>query len=134
MGQRVMTSQPAINLRENTTTQTPAVTQLTVTGMTCGNCARHVTEALQSVSGVRSAMVSLDARTASVSWAPSATPDLSRLIRAVEEAGYGAKVLEVRQKQGAESKLVGWQLNLWIGVLGTLPLMAGEWIFRRGMS
>src|SRR5205085_1762723 len=31
----------------------PLATELAVTGMTCGNCARHVTEAIQKVSGVR---------------------------------------------------------------------------------
>ena len=30
----------------------PVVTELHVEGMTCNNCARHVTEALQSVPGV----------------------------------------------------------------------------------
>ena len=31
-------------------------TYLAIDGMTCGNCARHVTQALQGVSGVRSAL------------------------------------------------------------------------------
>jgi cation transport ATPase len=46
-----------------------AVTELSVSGMTCGNCARHVTEAIQSVPGVHSATVSLDSHSASVRWA-----------------------------------------------------------------
>src|SRR5438046_1333303 len=49
--------------------QTRAVTELAISGMTCGNCARHVTEALQSVPGVRSANVKLDKQQASVRWA-----------------------------------------------------------------
>ncbi len=28
----------------------------------------------------------------------------------------------------------GWHLNLWIGVLGTVPLMIGEWIFGLSMT
>jgi copper chaperone CopZ len=32
-------------------------TELLVSGMTCNNCARHVTEAIQSVPGVRSAAI-----------------------------------------------------------------------------
>jgi Cu+-exporting ATPase len=30
--------------------------------------------------------------------------------------------------------VAGWQLNLWIAVLGTIVLMAGEWIFGLGMT
>src|SRR6184192_1880054 len=52
--------------------QTRAVTELAISGMTCGNCARHVTEALQSVPGVRSAAVSLEGKSASVKWTPGA--------------------------------------------------------------
>ena len=44
----------------------PVVTELHVEGMTCNNCARHVTEAIQNVPGVRSASVALEAGRASV--------------------------------------------------------------------
>ena len=44
------------------------LTRLMIDGMTCGNCARHVTEALQSVAGVGSATVNLDAHQATVRW------------------------------------------------------------------
>ena len=30
--------------------------------------------------------------------------------------------------------LGGWRLNLWVGVLGTAPLMLGEWVFGLGMT
>ena len=43
-----------------------------ITGMTCANCARHVTEAIQSVPGVSSATVRLEANRASVRWAAGA--------------------------------------------------------------
>jgi hypothetical protein len=46
----------------------PAATEFVVSGMTCGNCARHVTEAAQGVAGVRSATVDLDAGHAQVYW------------------------------------------------------------------
>src|SRR5881394_2984157 len=74
--------------------QNNSTTELAVTGMTCGNCARHVNEAIQSVSGVRSAVVSLDAGQATVRWSPNATANLSAVIHAIEEAGYGAKILD----------------------------------------
>src|SRR5437660_753957 len=101
-----------------------ATTELSVTGMTCGNCARHVTEALQGVPGVHSANVSLDSRQASVRWSPGSTQNPSGLVQAVEKAGFDAKVIQEREtaSDAGERKLAGWQLNLWLGVLGTLPL------------
>src|SRR5438552_16360941 len=110
------------------------LTELAVTGMTCGNCARHVTEAIQSVPGVRSAVVNLDARKASVRWAQGTQRNVPAVIHAVEEAGYGAKVLDVHAHHHADHKLGGWQITLWIGVLGTAPLMLGEWIFGLGTA
>jgi len=58
----------------------PAATELLVTGMNCQNCARHVTEAIQNVPGVRSASVSLEAGRASVRWNPGAVRNVSAVI------------------------------------------------------
>jgi P-type Cu+ transporter len=106
-----------------------AVTELAIGGMTCGNCARHVTEAIQSVPGVRGATVSLDVHQASVRWGVDVEPNVPAVIKAVKEAGYEANVAEVHPHEHGEHKLAGWQVNLWIGVLGTAPLMIGEWVF-----
>jgi Cu+-exporting ATPase len=111
----------------------PTRTQMAVSGMTCGNCARHVTEAIQSVPGVRSALVALDSGTASVRWEADTEHDVARVLRAIEEAGYEAKVLDGHPHAHAEHKLAGWQLNLWMGALGTGLLMLGEWAFGLGM-
>ena len=113
-----------------------AVTAVSVTGMTCGNCARHVTEAIQSVPEVHSATVNLEAHQASVRWTTGAAQNIPAVIRAIEKEGYGAKVLEIHPRGSAhgDRKLAGWQLNLWIGVLGTLPLMVGDWVFNLGMA
>ena len=119
---------------------TPAVprgngTDLSVSGMTCTNCARRVTDAIRSVPGVQSADVQLQSHHAAVRWADGAAPDVPAVIRAIEAKGYGAK-LETRSPahdHGAE-KMAGWQINLWIGVLGTAPLMLGEWAFQLGMQ
>src|SRR4051812_4757363 len=113
----------------------PTTTELSVSGMTCGNCARHVTEAIQSVPGVHSAMVSLDSRSASVRWAADGSHDASAVIEAIEKEGYGAKVIEAQEHghDHAEHALAGWQANLLIAVLGTAPLMIGEWIFNLAM-
>lgn len=61
---------------------------LGVGGMTCDDCVRHVTEALESVPGVRRAEVSLASRSAVVEAAtdvPSAA-----LASAVRGRGYNA--------------------------------------------
>lgn len=108
-------------------------TELTVSGMTCGNCARHVTEAIQSVPGVRSATVSLDSRAATVRWAPDGNMDVNAVIEAIEKEGYGAKIMQADGHDHAEHALAGWQINLLIAVFGTAPLMIGEWVFRLGM-
>src|SRR5690349_4082364 len=107
----------------------PLATDLAVSGMTCGNCARHVTEAIQKVSGVRNVLVSLDSRKASVRWDPDHAQNVPALIQAIEAAGYAAKVIEPDSHDHAAHQLAGWQLNLWIGLIGTGILMAGEWLF-----
>src|SRR6516225_1067833 len=104
------------------------VTQLSVTGMTCGNCARHVTEALQGVTGVQSAAVSLDSHQASVRWRAGTEPDVQALVEAVKEEGFGAEVLDVKAAKQGEHILAGWQLNLLLGVPVTAILMLGEWV------
>lgn len=103
---------------------------LDVTGMTCGNCARHVTQAIQGVAGVHSAVVSLEGHSARVHWQPDAEPNVEAIIKAVEEEGYGAKPLEFKPREAGESKLAGWRVNVLLGVPVTLLLMLGEWAFR----
>ncbi|HIG75274.1 MAG TPA: mercury(II) reductase [Bacteroidetes bacterium] len=66
---------------------------LTVGGMTCAGCARHVTEALESVPGVASADVpGWESGRADVALNPDAPADPSALVAAVEAAGYRAAV------------------------------------------
>jgi len=109
-----------------------ALIQLDISGMTCGNCARHVTEAIQSVAGVDSAQVSLDSHQAIVRWKPNSSPDAPAVIKAVEDEGYGAKVVESESEGVGEEKLSGWRLNLALGIPATAILMLGEWAFNLG--
>ena len=62
-------------------------TVLSVTGMTCGNCVRHVREALEELPGVR-AGVDLDAAEATAVHPQHVT--VQDLLDAVTEAGYEA--------------------------------------------
>ena len=60
--------------------------ELTVEGMMCQNCVKHVTKALEGVPGVTEVQVSLEEKKAIVSLPDSASDDV--LKAAVEEAGY----------------------------------------------
>jgi copper chaperone CopZ len=59
-----------------------------VNGMTCDNCVHHVTEAVKGVAGVTDAQVSLAGKSAVV----QGDFDESKIIAAIEEEGYDAKV------------------------------------------
>jgi copper ion binding protein len=63
--------------------------ELDVRGMTCGNCVRHVTEALRGLPGVDAVDVELAAGKARVRHDP-ARVTTEQLIAAVEDAGYEA--------------------------------------------
>ncbi|GIV59174.1 MAG: mercuric reductase [Rhodothermaceae bacterium] len=68
---------------------------LEIKGMTCSGCARHVTKALQGVSGVEGVMLpGWEAGRAQVRVAAGVTPE--RLVEAVAQAGYRAGVVDVR--------------------------------------
>src|SRR5258707_1230608 len=108
-------------------------TELAIGGMTCGNCVRHVTEALQNVPGVSRATVSLEAQQARVRWEADAEPNPAAGLKAVEAAGYEARMVETQGSIEGVEALTGWRINLWVGVLGTSVMMIGEWVFRLGM-
>jgi Cu+-exporting ATPase len=72
----------------------PATTNITseilVRGMTCQSCVRHVTDALQNVTGVASASVDLATGLARVVWKAGAVKEDSRLVEAIKATGYSA--------------------------------------------
>lgn len=59
---------------------------INVTGMTCQNCVRHVTEALAALPGVRS--VSVDLQSASAHLEAGREIPATELRAALDEAGY----------------------------------------------
>ncbi|HTY88299.1 MAG TPA: cation-translocating P-type ATPase [Candidatus Acidoferrum sp.] len=103
------------------------MTNLQVSGMTCPNCARHVTAALQGVPGVRSAAVVLEAQSATVHWQADADQDIPALITAIHSAGYEAREMPMDGSGGSVVGPHSWQMNLWLGVAVTAALMMGEW-------
>ena len=98
--------------------------------MTCQNCARHVTDAIQSVPGVRSASVMLEGGRATVRWVSDASQNIPAVIQAVAAAGYEARLVETAAHDGGEQRQSRWQWNLLLGVAVTAALMIGEWIFN----
>jgi len=67
-----------------------AQTDLLIQGMSCGNCARHVTEALQAVPGVATVAVSVEQARGTVTWQCEPRPDAA--VAALQAAGYEARL------------------------------------------
>jgi Cu+-exporting ATPase len=116
------------------TGNTRLVSLFRVTGMTCGNCARHVTQAIQSVPGVAGAVVELEAGQATVRWAAGAKLDVDAVVSAVEAQGFGAKpvALDAGAQAHDGGRMSGWRTNLMVGIPVTATLMIGEWVFGLG--
>ena len=121
------------NARSETTPEA-AVSELRVEGMTCNNCARHVTEAIQGVSGVRNASVSLTANHASVRWQQGVEENVPAVVSAIKSAGYEARPIENAAHGQHEAEHNEWHLNFWLGGIVTVALMLGEWVFHLGMD
>ena len=68
-----------------------STTELRVTGMTCNNCARKVTEAAQKIPGVHSVTVSVAAARASVRWNAADGEKCPAVLAAISQAGFDAK-------------------------------------------
>lgn len=64
-------------------------TKLSVQGMTCGNCVKHVTQALQGVPGVEHVEVQRETNSARVQHAGAS---VDAMIEAIREEGYEAQV------------------------------------------
>src|SRR5689334_1805212 len=111
-----------------------AVTELAVSGMTCGNCVRHVTQAIQGVTGVQSALVDLEAQRATVRWQRRSRQDVAAVLKAVADEGFEAQVIEEGATHPAQDGLAGWRINLWLGLPVTVFLMLGEWGLHLGAT
>ena len=70
---------------------------LSISGMTCASCVRHVEKALQKVPGVSSVSVNLATESARVVSTLAIDPSL--LIHTVVDAGYEANIKEDVKKK-----------------------------------
>ena len=106
--------------------------------MNCQSCVRQVTDAIQGVSGVASAVVNLEAARATVRWRPDSTPATEPILRAVKAAGFSADPIPYSafrtHHSNAWSPLAGWKFNVVLGSLVTVPLIVGEWVLQLGLE
>ena len=65
-----------------------------VDGMSCQNCAKHVTEALEAVAGIKQVNVDLENKEANVEFFGSV--DENEISKAISEAGYEYKGIEYK--------------------------------------
>lgn len=81
--------------------------ELIIDGASCASCVSKIEKALLSVSGVHSAEMNFAQRTVQV----KTNVDVSKLIQAVEKAGYNAKVSTSESEQEAldEKEQADWQ-------------------------
>ena len=117
---------------------TPNTTELSVDGMTCNNCARHVTDAIQSATGVHSASVSLATNRATVRWNSPDAKNIPAVLAGISQAGYLAKEIhpdaDAAMDSAGHSHSSHWQWPLILGIVVTAVLMAGEWVFGLAMT
>jgi Cu+-exporting ATPase len=111
------------------TTLESAATHVTVQGMTCSGCARHVVEAVQSVPGVAMATVDLEKRQAAIRWQSGRVPDLAAVFQAIRQAGYEPQPQAPTKAGTTWSPLAGWEFNVLVGAILTVPLFVLEWGF-----
>ncbi len=109
----------------------PSITDFIVDGMTCNNCARHVTEAIQSLPEVASVGVSLEGGTATIKWKSQTAIDVGAVLNALKNAGYPAKVVDESSSDPRNRSIfAGWRFNAIVGSTITAILMLGEWGFH----
>jgi copper chaperone CopZ len=68
--------------------------QLSVTGMTCGNCVKHVDHAIRAIAGVKN--VQVDLASGNVSVQGEFAQGLEPIIAALAEEGYSATALIIK--------------------------------------
>jgi Cu+-exporting ATPase len=121
-----------VDIRQGSAEAVGAVSELTVSGMNCANCVRHVTESLLSVPGVAAANVSLPESKAVIHWQSGRAVHAQELMDAVESAGFKAEPFQPRAPGKSSGFISTWKFNVIVGAIVTAPLMAGEWVFGWG--
>lgn len=101
--------------------------ELSIEGMTCASCVARVEKALKKVSGVEQANVNLATERAWIQ--PNATVSSQDLIRAIQKAGYDAKLLQHDANEQHDKKNLEQQQlkrDLVISLILALPVFILE--------
>lgn len=101
--------------------------ELSIDGMTCASCVASVEKALKKVSGVEQANVNLATERAWIQ--PNATVSSQDLIRAIQKAGYDAKLLQHDANEQHDKKNLEQQQlkrDLVISLILALPVFILE--------
>ncbi|MCV9877830.1 copper-exporting P-type ATPase CopA [Brenneria izbisi] len=118
-------AQSPLPANRTTDNQNDDTVQLLLQGMSCASCVNRVQNALQCVAGVTQARVNLAERSALVSGHAAH----AALIAAVEQAGYGAEIIQdedkrrARQQATAQQTIRRFQWQAALGLLLGIPLM-----------
>ena len=107
--------------------------ELLIDGMHCASCVSRVESALSAVPGVAAARVNLATEQATVEWEPPPDvphgTDSTRLVAAVEAAGYSARVTTAESLSGhaladrGARELAVWRRRLLVGVALLAPMV-----------
>jgi heavy metal translocating P-type ATPase len=82
-----MTSISVAERSERSRSQAPV--EISIEGMTCASCVRHVEKAIAATPGVTGAVVNLATERANVTF--SGAPDIAAVMQAIDRAGYAAR-------------------------------------------
>ena len=101
-----------------------------VSGMTCASCSAHVEKAIRTLPEVEKAEVSLLTNSVTVTFTGENAED-SAVIRAVEQAGYGAslpgqgenKNPSAAPEREMSSGQPSFRLRLWVSFSALVPMM-----------
>jgi Cu+-exporting ATPase len=102
---------------------------LGVEGMTCASCVSRVEKALRKVPGVLEASVNLATESARVRYQACADTE-ARLRRAIRDAGYGVREVQLLSELGEPSPWLGFgpvALGLVLSLPLVLPMLAELW-------
>ena len=83
---------------------------------------------------MRSAAVVLEGGRASVRWIPGAGQNVPGVLEAVRKAGYAAREIAASDADDGHGRSAAWQINIWLGIVVTVGLMTGEWVFGLAMK
>ncbi len=118
-----------------------ATTRLAIEGIVCASCVQRLERALGAVPGVLGATVNLSTGEALVRH-PDGTVDAVALVRAVEEAGYHARVLDEAGDDGGAAtrarEVRHWRDRMLVAAALSLPLLGGMvahlWVPGSGLT